>query len=34
VVYDLKNFRTADAYKGKGIVDSNKILSFKEGKKR
>jgi ribosomal protein L6P/L9E len=34
VVSDLKNLRMPDAYKAKGIVDSNKIFNLKEGKKR
>ena len=34
VVSQLRNFRCADAYKGNGIIDSNKLLSLKEGKKR
>ena len=34
VVIDLKNLRIPDAYKAKGIVESNKIFSLKEGKKR
>jgi ribosomal protein L6P/L9E len=34
VVSDLKNLRIPDAYKAKGIVESNKIFSLKEGKKR
>ena len=34
VVADLKNLRIPDAYKAKGIVESNKVFSLKEGKKR
>jgi large subunit ribosomal protein L6 len=34
VVADLKNLRIPDAYKAKGIVESNKLFSLKEGKKR
>lgn len=34
VVSDLKNLRIPDAYKAKGIVESNKVFSLKEGKKR
>ena len=34
VVSDLKNLRIPDAYKAKGIVESHKIFSLKEGKKR
>ena len=34
VVNDLKNLRIPDAYKAKGVVESNKMFSLKEGKKR
>lgn len=34
VVVDLKNLRIPDAYKAKGVVESNKMFSLKEGKKR
>lgn len=34
VVSDLKNLRIPDAYKAKGVVESNKMFSLKEGKKR
>lgn len=34
VVKDIQNLRIADAYKAKGIVDSNKVFNLKEGKKR
>ena len=32
VVNDLKNLRIPDAYKAKGVVESNKMFSLKEGK--